>query len=191
MRLQHEVNNGQRSILPLQLPTKTCWWSATSGSGCLFLPSGIVLTQNSPPRTGILILSSAWPGPEQNALSFSSKTRDFCPGGLMAPSKMVLSHPRPGAGGKGPNSQGDLGRRRQPFTGEDSGKREQAGQLRRKRCLGRAAAADGGGGLAAAGGEEGSPHERAIEKLRAAERPGWRRPGLWPTWVGPCPQSLT
>lgn len=62
-----------------------------------------------------------------------------------------------------------------------------AARQRRKRCLGRAAAAEGGGGLAAAGGEEGSPHERAIEKGRAAERPGWRRRACAPRGLAPSP----
>ena len=73
----------------------------------------------------------------------------------------------------------------------DPGRRGQrgAGAARqwRKRCLGRAAAAEGGGGLAAAGGEEGSPHEQAIEKGRAAERPGWRRRACAPRGPAPSP----
>lgn len=51
----------------------------------------------------------------------------------MAPSKMVRSHPWPGAGGKAPNNQQDQRRRAQLSLWKASGKREQAGQLRRKR----------------------------------------------------------
>lgn len=80
---------------------------------------------------------------------------------------------------KGSKSPRDPGRRGQRGAG--------AARQRRKRCLGRAAAAEGGGGLAAAGGEEGSPHERAIEKGRAAERPGWRRRACAPRGPAPSP----
>ena len=81
--------------------------------------------------------------------------------------------------GKGLKSPRDPGRGGQRGAG--------AAKQRRKRCLGRAAAAEGGGGLAAAGGEEGSPHERAIEKGRAAERPGWRRRACAPRGLAPSP----
>lgn len=71
------------------------------------------------------------------------------------------------------NSSEDLGFG-QSFA-KEGWKAEQSGQLRRQR-LGRAAAAEVGEG-GSSWGEEGSPAGRAIEKARAAERPGLRPTG--------------